>query len=200
MQPFLENSLKTWEISQPTQNSKGNKIAAIVSRRVPTFQPQPITLQLTENENPLRCPFGACSWADVAADRLNLDFSAPPDLAQYFEAADETICELATKNSESLFGKIMSYGEVLAQYTPMVKEGKLEYPSTIRTKINMTGRRALKCYTPEGTPRDFPEDFRAVRVVPGVLVSHLWFQNKSFGVVLETTHAKIHETSEECPF
>jgi len=136
----------------------------------------------------------------VAADRLNLDFSAPPDLAQYFEAADETICELATKNSESLFGKIMSYGEVLAQYTPMLKEGKLEYPSTIRTKINMTGRRALKCYTPEGTPRDFPEDFRAVRVVPGVLVSHLWFQNKSFGVVLETTHCKIHETSEECPF
>jgi len=200
MQPVLECNLENWSLAPPSVNSKGNKIAAITAKCVPTFQPQPITLQLTENENPLRCPFGACSWADVAADRLNLDYSATPDLAQFFEAADERICELATMDSEKLFGKVLSYGEVQAQYTPMLKRGKLEYPSTVRTKINMTGRRALKCFTPEGTPRDFPEDFRAVRIVPGVLVSHLWFQSKSFGVVLETTHAKIHEISEECPF
>jgi len=200
MQPFLENNLKTWEISQPTQNSKGNKIAAITSCHFPTCQQQPIALQLAENNEPLRCPFGACSWADVAAERLNLDFSAPPDLAQFFERADEQIIELATKDSGKLFGKPMTSEEVTAQYTPMLKKGKLEYPSTIRTKINMSGRRQLRCYTPEGTPRDFPEDFREVRIVPGVLVSHLWFQNKSFGVVLETTHAKIHEQSMECPF
>jgi len=194
MQTFQQCDLSAWSIAPPTTNSKGNRQAAIISNSTP------ISIQLSDKNDPLKCPFGASSWADSPSDRLNLDFTVPDKLLCFFSNADDKIMELAQNMSETLFGKQLSDVEIRGMYTPMLKVGKAGYSSTVRTKINTKGRRALKCYDMDAKPYDIPDDFRAVGVVPGILISHLWFQNKGFGVVIETTHAMIHQISNECPF
>jgi len=198
MQPYRECDLSSWSFSPPTTNAKGNKQASIIYKEGKTSKP--VTIQLCGNNESLRCPFGASSWGDALTDRLNLDFSAPASLELFFENADEKIIELATNMSEALFGKKLNADEVRSMYMPMVKHGKADYNATIRTKVNMTGRKALRCYDKHGISRKIPDDFRSVELTPGVLISHLWFQGKSFGVVVESTHCIIHEMTDVCPF
>ena len=73
--------------------------------------------------------------------------------------------------------------------------------TSIRTKINRTGRYALQAYTPEKEKRCHPETWRGCSIQPQITFKGLYVMGREFGPVLETTHAIVHESNgDECPF
>jgi hypothetical protein len=195
MMDFREFSIKGLQLCGVSTNARGNKISNIKCEN------QQIRLQLGQKEEPLRCPFGASSWADLVTERLSMCYSSTPELERFFNAFDERVIELVAENSHAYLGLSLDLEAGRQMYVPIMKPGKGEYSATIRTKINANnGRYGLKCFTPDAEPREMPNEFRDCKVLPCVEFMHIWFQNKQFGVTLLTTHAMIFEEQDKCPF
>ena len=190
MKSFEQVDIQSLTIGPLSQDARGNKRAglclkgAVLNFRLPK----------------LRCPFGASLWQDAEGTRKNLSFSATDDdAAQFIQNIDDTIVELATIRSQELFGQKMTEETLRSLYTPLLRPSKDGYSPTIRCKVNLAGHRSVKCFAADLTPRPIPEDFRC-EIQPALSLTHLWFQNRAFGAILEVTHAIIHDEEEACPF
>ena len=106
---------------------------------------------------------------------------------------DKFMAESIKSNEKRLFkGKQMSYKPLLS-----IKE---DYPALIRCKMNISGHRACKCWTPSFARRDLPEDLRDCNVVPRVLFKSLWIMGSECGLTVEVTDLLCDEIDDECPF
>ena len=190
MLSYDDIDLNAVHVNGHTQDARGNKRAAI------TFQGKPAAFRLPC----MRCPFGANLWQDQEGSRKNIQFNSTPEVQAFFERLDTTILQSAALRSVEFFGQTLSTDALQALYTPLLRKSKDEqYPPTVRAKINIEGRRCVKCFDPGLNPRPAPEDFRG-DLQPAVALSHLWFQNKAFGAILEVTACVIHEDEAPCPF
>jgi hypothetical protein len=183
----------TWRLAPVSLDARGNKRAAILADG-------PIAVKLTNKDQPLRAPFGASLWQDAEGDRKNISFSCTPELDAWACTVDESVIRLASQSSVQLFGKQMTPNEVAEMYTPWRKEGKDDYPATVKCKINLAGKRPVRCFDAQDQPRAVPTEWREVGVVPAVAINSLWIQARTFGIVAEVTHARISEENVECPF
>ena len=158
-------------------------------------------MRLRPKDQPLRYPVGASLWQDAEGDRKNISFSCTPELEEWACRVDESVIHLASRCcSAALFGKQLTPNEVMDMHTPFRKEGKGEYPATIKAKINLAGKRTVKCFDEQDQPRAMPTDFREVSVVAAILINHIWMQARTFGIVAEVTHARISQEDAGCPF
>ena len=148
----------------------------------------------------LRCPFGASLFdKEQESSRKNLLFSLTDEVAAFVQTLDRLLLKCAAAKSQELFGTKLSPDAVEALYTPLLRPSNGDYQPCFRTKVNLSGFRTVRCFEPDLTPRPVPEDWRC-EVQPAVALTHIWFQNKSWGAIVETTHAIIHEADDSCPF
>ena len=101
-----------------------------------------------------------------------------------------------TGHSERLFKKAMTTEQVVAGYHPCVrcKEG---YAPLLHTKVNTEGASAICFWDAEGAVRLPPTEWKGTRLQLKFRVSHLWIMGPSFGLVINTTDAKV--LREEAP-
>lgn len=187
MQSYEQADIEGLEIKSIATDARGNKRAS--------FSPFIIKLPT------LRCPFGASLWQDAEGDRKNICFSLDDKAVhKFFHRLDDRILELAHKRSKEFFGTQHSMETLQTLYTPLVRYSKKEeYPPVVRGKINMLGRKGVRCYDATRKLIPIPEDL-ATDMAPVLQLTHLWFQAKSFGAILETTHLLIPEPQATCPF
>ena len=116
------------------------------------------------------------------------------------EALDAWCIQTLSQNPTVLLGLQLTSEQVKERYVSCLKTSEKGY-TTIRTKINRTGRYALQAYTPDKEKRDHPESWRGCSIQPQILFKGLYIMGREFGPVLECTHAIVHKAKgAECPF
>jgi hypothetical protein len=138
---------------------------------------------------------------DPAASRLTLELRCNGELVSFFDKFDTWAKAYILANSERLFKKVLTESQIQEGYHPTVKRHEAgTYEPLLRTKLDVTGRREISYWTPEGVRRGPPEDWRRVTVIPQLEISNLWVMGRELGWVLQCTALKVFEESLECPF
>ncbi len=185
-----------WQIKVPTTNSKGGRAAAVLGKdgkqiEIILAEPGPF------NE-PLRSPFGACTYGESEETRKNLDLNLNKSLEGWLQIVDKYLIGAATDNSVALFKKQLSEDEVRKSYTPLIrtKEG---WPSKMRCKVNLN---KVRVWSTDHERREVPESmFRDCNLWPKIVVKSLWFMGTgAWGLTVECTDIMIDEDKAECPW
>ena len=102
--------------------------------------------------------------------------------------------------NQSLLGISLTPDQVRERYSSSLKTTEKGY-TTVRAKMNKSGRYALQCYDPELVKRPHPEMWRGCSIRPRLVLKGLWVMGKDFGTILECTHALVREgAGDACPF
>ena len=136
----LPDDLANWHLSDPATNARGAKTAQLLSHG------QPVSLKLTSLGEPLLSPWGAGTFdKEAASSRLSIDFAASPRLQRWCERVDEWAVEYLARESQRLFKKPLSRELVAASYKPLLAR-RGNYAPTVKCKLNLTGRGAVRCW------------------------------------------------------
>ena len=98
---------------------------------------------------------------------------------------------------------VMSEEEIRAVFKRSSTErckDHVDYEPTCRTKINVAGPGAVRCWTPEKTLRALPEDWRRCSITPILTAKCIWFMQGGCGVTYQVDDCILVEKNEECPF
>ena len=157
---------------------------------------QPITL-LFQN---CTSPFGLSTWGgdDASKDRVSLDLRASPTIESCVTKIDEAILKYVEANASKYFPANLTKDRIREYFRPTLKiHEENKYPALIKTKLSKS--RVKVWDTAKKTiSADAIEPHSNVSVV--LTVRALYFQSKSWGIVLECQHVMLAENSAECPF
>ena len=143
--------------------------------------------------DPLTAPFGASAFNDPAASRKNICFRCTPDIETQFEEIDRFMESYIQEHSQRLFkGKAITYKPAL-----QIKE---DYAPLLRCKINMSGTRVCRFWTPMYTRRDAPDELKECSLWPRICIRGLWMMAGECGLQLEITDMMCDAVQETCPF
>ena len=78
---------------------------------------------------------------------------------------------------------------------------KGDYRPLLRTKVNIDGGRAVRCWDASGKQVDLP-DLRNVPISVRLTVDRLWIMSSNYGICLEVTDIMLHgePPGPICPF
>ena len=146
-------------------------------------------------------PFEPSAYNDAEAQRVSLSVTPSVDLCDQIAALDNWCIETLSKTPISLLGVSLTPEQIKDRYVSCLRTSDKGY-KTVRSKINMSGKYALQCYTPEKEKRPFPETWRGCQVQSRLVFRGIWIMNKDIGMLLETTHVMVQEdgSDEMCPF
>ena len=156
---------------------------------------QPITLRFENCES----PFGLSSWGDDAGkDRVSLDLRASPIIETCVASIDKAILEYVEANASKYFPASLTKDRIREYFRPTLKiHEENKYPALIKTKLSKS-RVKVWDTAKKLISADAIQPHCQVSVV--LAVRALYFQSKSWGVVLECQHVMLAENSAECPF
>ena len=148
-----------------------------------------VTWQFTDL---LELPFEASAYNDPenAATRVTLCVTPSTDMCANFAALDAWCIQTLTQNPTNLVGVKLTPEQVKERYASCLKTSEKGY-TTLRTKINRSGRYALQRYTPSGETREHSLVWRGCSVQPQIVLKGLYMMGHEFGPVLECTHAIV---------
>jgi hypothetical protein len=146
-------------------------------------------------------PFGANTFdRDVTAVRQNIELQMTKELEAYFTKFDAWAVEYLAANSERIFKKQLTLAQIKEQYHSPVKPSE-KYDPLLRTKVNLSGDRAVRIWDPYGHVVPCPESLKGAKLVPKLHVSHLWIMGSSCGFTVNLTDMRLEEVPiVECPF
>jgi hypothetical protein len=147
----------------------------------------------------MEIPFEPSAFGDPEAIRVTLCVTPSESLTSTLEAMDAWCIGTLIANP-ALLGIALTPEQVRERYSSSLKISEKGY-TTVRAKMNRSGRYALQCYDSELEKRPHPETWRGCSIRPRLVFKGLWVMGKDFGCLLECTHALIKETKDDaCPF
>jgi hypothetical protein len=174
-----------WSIGDVVCTSRGSKIAPLKCEgKHCVYTP----------DSYLRVVFEPGSFdKDPTAQRLNLVLECDDDFQAQIQAFDVWFVEYLATNSERLLKRKMSPEQVLNGYCSCVKlpTGGKSFQPTLKTKIDLDGNGAIRCWDTNGASITMPYTWRGLKVKPRLNFSHLWIMGAQFGVVLKITDVEI---------
>ena len=72
--------------------------------------------------------------------------------------------------------------------------------TSFRCTVNIEGRNAVQCWTPNKVKRSLPESWRDCKITPKLYFKGLYVMGRDMGAVIELTHATVEELEQQCPF
>ena len=93
----------------------------------------------------------------------------------------------------------MSRDAIEGRFNSLLKTSEKGYGS-LRCKMEFTGRNGVRCWSPQLSRTELPEDWTAQPIKPRLHFKGLWMMPKEFGLLCEMTDAMITEVSTQCPF
>ena len=159
---------------------------------------EPVAFSPTESH---AIPFEPSAYNDADAQRVSLSVTPSADLCDQIAALDNWCIETLSKTPTSLLGVSLTPEQIKDRYVSCLRTSDKGY-KTVGSKINLSGKYALKCYTQEKENRPFPETWRGCQVHSRLVFRGIWIMNKELGCLLETTHVMLQEDGSEdkCPF
>ena len=142
----MAQSFADWQLADVFVTAKGAKQCALADG-----SKSPI---LYSPEDPLTAPFGFSSWEE--SSRKNLELRCTKGVEDYFTQFDEWVRAYLVQNSERLFKKKLIAEQVAECYkSPLHKKG--DYPALLRTKVNTSGKNAVRIWDEQGNEVDEPK-------------------------------------------
>ena len=185
---ILANMNLDWQVGDIVTSAKGIRSAPLTDGKNNS-----LNFQLTKSDQPLQAPFGASAYNDPAATRKTICFRCHEELEASLSNVDAYMSDYIAKHSNRLFkGKQMTYKPLL-----QLKE---DYPALLRAKINMSGSKACKFWTPQFGRCDAPPDLDKCGLVPRVCFRSLWIMGSDCGVTVDVTDLMCDTADEACPF
>ena len=141
------------------------------------------------------------AYNDDAATRLNICFAQTPEVLQELKRFDEWSVETLSAQSARLFGgTTLDQEEVRRRYQPALRIHEKTGSTSLRCKVNTSGRNAVKCWDTFRQSRSLPESWTTCACTPRIAVKSYWVMPKEMGPLLELQHAMLDEPMAECPF
>ena len=66
--------------------------------------------------------------------------------------------------------------------------------------MNIAGKNAVTCWTPDKVKRSLPESWRDCKITPKLHFKGLYVMGRDVGMLIDVTHAKVEELVQQCPF
>ena len=172
--------------------AKGAKTIPLASRDGAAVQWQP--------REPMAVLWEPSAYNEPEATRVNISFSPSPEALKELKAFDDWSVETLSAESARLFGTNLDLEEVKRRYQPALRVHEKTGATSLRCKMNLAGRSAVKCWDTFRNPRSLPESWTSCAVTPRIALKGYWCMGKECGALLELQHAMLDEAVHECPF
>ncbi len=190
----------TWIIRDPQINARGAKSCPIEKSAPPVGSDAKIRFFLGGRDEPSSTPFGATSWGDEVTTRKTIEFNISPEQEAKFAEITAWAHEYLAQHSERIFRKTMTVEQVTDSFRPPVSK-KGEFRPHLRCKINTSGTGAVRCWDAGGVSVPLPPDLKNYKLVPRIMLSHLWCMARECGFVMVVTDLQLVEGEiDTCPF
>lgn len=158
----------------------------------------------------MRAPFGLSAFTDEATKKtsysLDLSFDKNDEdvqaIQERFMALDDIILNTVAENSQEWLGKKYNLAVLKeALYKPMVRQGKDDYPATIKLKVMTdpkTGTFVPEAYNMSQEQVAVDSIEKGQKMITIVEVSQIWFIDNKFGVSVRLQQALL-EASKKLP-
>ena len=190
----LPKNIDKWQICEPVANKAGGKTAAILDEKG-----GPIIF----TTNVLRSPFDGTGFQDPDASRVSLCLEADEDLVEWCTELDAEILKMCRQHSRKLFGKeVYLESEIKSNYYSPIKQNEKYGTHLFKTKMNKSGKGAVRCWNKGGLARELPETWQGLQIQARVVLKSLWIQSRNFGLTFQISDAMICSEVDPatCPF
>jgi hypothetical protein len=145
-------------------------------------------------------PFEPSAFNDAEAQRVALCVTPSNELWEQIASLDEWCIKTLSANP-TLLGVALSPEQIKDRYVSCLRTSEKGY-KTVRSKINLSGKYAVQCYTQEKEKCQLPESWRGCHVQPRYVFRGIWVMGKDMGMLLDTTHVMMQDArvQDECPF
>ena len=147
----------------------------------------------------LEVAFEPSNFSDKESSRLSICF-APTEEINNFQGILESWCiKTLAKKSKELLGSEQTEAQIKEKFQSCVKTSEKGWTS-FRCKMNIAGKSAVQCWTPERVRCLPPTSWRDCKVMPQLHLKSLYLMNKEVGLIIEMKNALIEEIIPQCPF
>ena len=155
---------------------------------------------LWQPRQPLAVLWEPSAYNDETAQRVNISFVPTPEVTKELQGFDIWCMDTLVQESVRLFGTALDKEELQRRYQPALRTHEKTGTTSLRCKMNISGRNTVKCWDTFRAPRSLPESWTTCAVTPRIAVKGLWVMGKEVGPLLELQHAMLDEATAECPF
>ena len=189
----------SWTIRDAQISARGAKYCLIEDLK-PKSNDNKIRFSIGTKDNPTSTPFGAGTYNGEEAKRKTIEFALSQEDEESLQCIYEWTVPYLAKHSERLFRKNLSPEQVVDTLKhPIIKKG--DYRSQIRCKLDTSGSNSVRCWSTTGERVALPEDLRGYKLLPRIVLSHMWCMTKECGFVFLVTDLQLLESEQEvCPF
>ena len=113
---------------------------------------------------------------------------------------DEWCITTLAAESSRLLGSQLSVEEVRNRFQPTLRTHEASGSQSLRLKINLSGRAAVRIWTPMGTQTSAPPSWSQSSAKCRIRLKGFWLMAKEIGVVAECTDIQLDTAEAECPF
>ena len=148
----------------------------------------------------LEVAFEPSSFSDKESSRLSICFNPTEEITTTFQGIFESWCvKTLAKKSKELLGSEQTEAQIKEKFQSCVKTSEKGWTS-FRCKMNVAGKNAVQCWTPEKVKCLPPSCWRDCKVLPQFHIKSLYLMNKEIGTVIEVKHCLLEEIEPQCPF
>ena len=117
------------------------------------------------------------------------------------EDLDRKVKEQLTPRLVEMFGN--SLGATLEKqdewFQSVLKPSKSGY-SLLRTKINLEGKGAVRCWSKNKKTMEILVDWTLHQARPRLLIRNVWIMGKEAGITIDSTDVQLDHVEHICPF
>ena len=155
---------------------------------------------LWQPRDALNVMFEPSAFNDPDATRVNLCLSVTPAVASDLQEIDEWCINTLAAESARLLGSQLSVQEVRNRFQPTLRIHEASGSQSLRLKMNLSGRAAVRIWTPVGTQTSAPPSWSHSSAKCRIRLKGFWLMAKEIGVVAECTDIQLDTAEAECPF
>ena len=144
--------------------------------------------------------FEPSAYNQPDATRVNLCLSVTPAVAASLAELDEWCINTLAAESSRLLGSQLSVQEVRNRFQSTLRTHEASGSQILRLKINLSGRAAVRIWTPMGTQTSAPPSWSQSSAKCRIRLKGFWLMAKEIGVVAECTDIQLDTAEAECPF
>ena len=144
--------------------------------------------------------FEPSAYNQPDATRVNLCLSVTPAVASCLQDFDEWCVTTLAAQSPRLLGSQLSVEEVRNRYQATLRVHEASGSQSLRLKMNLSGRSAVRIWNPMGTQVSAPPSWSQCSAKCRIRLKGFWLMAKEIGAVLECMDVQLDTAVAECPF
>ena len=144
--------------------------------------------------------FEPSAYNQPDATRVNLCLSVTPSVAASLADLDEWCITTLAAQSSKLLGSQLSVEEVRNKFQPTLRVHEATGSQSLRLKMNLSGRAAVRIWSPMGTQISAPPSWSQCSAKCRIRLKGFWLMAKEIGVVAECIDVQLDTAEAECPF